>query len=130
MIPTDSAEMRILSTEDYETVISTFPSINKDELKNHLGVKLIEEYEGSIPLGLFIDNNLKVYGRFNPDYSGCKPFLCTDVKYVKEFLINLHLYRKKEYYRITFDKDKRLAEFCAKNGYKLWHHLWVMEKQV
>ncbi len=34
--PTDSAEMRIQSSEDYENIVSTFPSINKEELKNHL----------------------------------------------------------------------------------------------
>ena len=34
--PTDSAEMRIQSSEDYENIVSTFPSINKEELKHHL----------------------------------------------------------------------------------------------
>lgn len=127
--PTDSAEMRILISEDYKTVVSTFPSINKEELKDHLE-KTQFERENSIPLALFINNDLKVYGRFNPDFSGCRPFLCTDVSHVKEFLINLHPYRKKEYYRITFDRNKDLAAFCEKNEYKLWHHLYVMEKNI
>ncbi len=130
IIPTDSSDMIILSTEDYETIITAFPSINRDELKNHLNAKITEEYEGSIPLGLFIDKDLKVYGRFSPDFSGCRPFLCTDVNYVKEFLINLYPYRRKEYYRITFDRNKKLSEFCERKGFKLWHHLWVMEKNI
>ncbi|NPD87993.1 MAG: GNAT family N-acetyltransferase [Asgard group archaeon] len=130
IIPTESAEMKILSIEDYDIIILTFPSINKEELKNHLDFKTPGERKNSIPLGLFIDNDLKVYGRFSPYFSGCRPFLCTDVKYVKEFLINLHPYRKKEYYRITFDRDKNLTEFCENNKYKLWHHLWVMEKTI
>jgi ribosomal protein S18 acetylase RimI-like enzyme len=129
LIPIDTAEMRVLSIEDYENIISIFPSINKEELRNHLNEQIPKQLR-NIPLGLFINNELKVYGRFNPDFSGCRPFLCTDVSHVKEFLINLHPYRKKEYYRITFDKNKELAEFCEKNGYKLWHHLFVMEKNI
>ena len=130
VIPSESAEMRVLSLEDYETIISTFSSINQDELKSHLELRKPGERKDSIPLGLFINNMLKVYGRFSPDFSGCRPFICTNVKYVKEFLINLHPFRKKEYYRITFDRNKKLADFCEKNGYKLWHHLYVMEKNI
>ncbi|MHA1953787.1 MAG: GNAT family N-acetyltransferase, partial [Candidatus Heimdallarchaeaceae archaeon] len=130
IILSESADMRILSIEDYDILISTFPSINKEELRNHLDVKTPVEQRNNIPFGLFIDNDLKVYGRFNRDFSGCRPFLCTNAKYVKEFLINLHPFRKKEYYRITFDRNKRLAEFCESKGYQLWHHLWVMEKEI
>ena len=129
LIPTDAAEMRVLSINDYENIITVFPTINKEELRNHLTVQQPEQLK-NIPLGLFINNELKVYGRFNRDFSGCRPFLCTDVNYVKEFLINLHPYRKKEYYRFTFDRNKKLTEFCEKNGYKLWHHLFVMEKNI
>jgi len=130
IILSDSTNMRVLTISDYETVVSTFPTINKEELKDHLSVEITEEYEGSIPLGLFIEGNLEVYGRFSSSFSGCRPFLCTETIHVKEFVANLKPFRKKDYFRITFDRDKRLAEFCENNGYRLWHHLYFMEKKI
>ncbi|MBY9000165.1 MAG: hypothetical protein KGD64_04570 [Candidatus Heimdallarchaeota archaeon] len=69
--------------------------------------------------------------RFNVIFSGCRPFHCTDVRYVDEFLRRLGQYREdKKYYRITFEKDQNLARFLDSRKYNLHHHMWIMEKKM
>ena len=122
--------LRTMKLEDYGLIVSTFSEINKEELKTHLKDKYGSLLGESIPLGLFHGNKLKVYGRFNPEFSGSKPFLYTEIEYIDLFLSKLKKYRKKNYLRITFDKNKELASLFQKRGYKLIHDLWVMEKKI
>lgn len=126
----ETVELRILTSKDYGTVANTFPETNLDELKSHLTDEQRVGFTGteSIPLGLFVDNKLQIYGRFNPEFPGCRPFLVIDTKYFEEFISCLKPYKKKNFIRLTFDKDSRLAEFFLERDYKLWHHLWFMQR--
>ena len=125
-----NAELRILTSADFETVIEVFPEINREELESHLNnIQNRGLTEGkSIPLGLFVNNKLQIYGRLNPEFPGCRPFLVTNSKYVDVFISGLANYNKKKYIRLTFDRNIRLADFFEKRGYKLWHHMHVMIK--
>jgi len=126
----DTVNLRILDLDDYDLIVNTFSEINEGELKVHLITSAASLLGESIPLGLFLGDKLIVYGRFNPEFSGSRPFLCTEFKYVDLFLAKLKKYRKKEYIRLTFDKNKELANLFEKRGCKLWHHLQVMEKTI
>ncbi|MHA2358130.1 MAG: GNAT family N-acetyltransferase [Candidatus Heimdallarchaeaceae archaeon] len=126
----ETTRLKIMEPKDFDSIVKVFPTINRDELKTHLEELMEQNYFGSIPLGLFDNDNLLIYGRFNPDYSGCRPFCVADLDYFNDFFILLKQYAKKDYYRITFDSDKYLAEFCKKREYKLWHHLWKMENEL
>jgi len=125
----ENTEMVILEPKDFEIIVETFPDINRDELKTHLESLMAENYVNSIPLGLFENDKLLIYGRFSPDFSGCRPFCIVNLDYFNDFFILLKEYAKKDYYRITFDNDENLAEFCKSRKYKLWHHLWKMERE-
>lgn len=126
----DTVNLRILDLDDYDLIVNTFSEVNEEELKAHLITSAASLLGESIPLGLFLEDKLKVYGRFNPEFSGSRPFLCTEIKYLDLFLAKLKKYRRKEYIRLTFDKNKELADLFEKRGYKLWHHLQVMEKTM
>ena len=128
----DNTEIRILDPDDFREIINTFPEINKEELKTHLTRPKSKGLSGgeSYPLGLFVDNKLVVYGRFNPEFPGCKPFEINDMEYFDDFIIGLKKYRTKEYLRITFDKNKDLAKFCDNRGYRLHHHMYLMKKKM
>ena len=128
----ENENLRVLISEDFEIVLKTFPKINANELKLHLTKLKTRGLSGgeSIPLGLFVDNELKVYGRFNPEFPGCRPFLITETEYLDKFIVGLKGYKKRDYLRITFDRNKEVAEFCEKRGYRLHHHLWFMEKKM
>ena len=127
----ENAELKILTSQDYETVVNTFPNINKEELKSHLTDEQSVGFTGveSIPLGLFVDNKLQIYGRFNPEFPGCRPFLVLDTKYFEEFIASLKPFKKKDFIRLTFDKDSYLAKFFQERDYILWHHLWFMQRE-
>ena len=115
--------------EEHADIIQIFPNINKEELKSHLQKYHDSPTNKSIPLGLFVKGKLRVYGRYNAVFSGCRPFYCTNVQYVDEFLKRLSEYRgDKGYYRLTFEGNEKLAKFLEKRGYKLYHHMWIMEK--
>jgi len=128
----ENSELRLLTSADFETIIKVFHEINREELKSHLNNEKVQGLTGgkSIPLGLFVNNELQVYGRYNPEFPGCRPFLVTDTKYVDEFISNLAKYKKKNYVRLTFDRNNKLADFFEERGYKLWHHMFVMEKKL
>ena len=123
--------LRVLNPDDYESIVNIFPQINVEELKMHLEKYQESPVNTSIPLGLFVKGQIKVYGRFNAIFSGCRPFYCTNVKYVDEFLRRLSQYREeKKYYRITFEKNENLARFFDSRKYNLHHHMWIMEKNM
>ncbi len=127
-----NSELRILTASDFEIIIKAFPEVNKEELESHLNSEQIQGLTGvkSIPLGLFVNNELQIYGRFNPEFPGCRPFLVTETQYVDEFISNLVKYKKKNYIRLTFDRNRKLAEFFKERGYKLHNHMFVMEKKI
>ena len=127
----EKSELRILTSSDFETILEVFPEINREELESHLNVEHVRGLIGgkSIPIGLFVNNDLQIYGRFNPNFPGCRPFLVTNPKYFDEFILKLDNYNKKNYIRLTFDRNIRLADFFEERGYKLHHHMWVMEKK-
>ncbi len=126
----DTTNLRMLDLDDYNIIISTFPEVNIAELEAQLVGTAASLTGDSIPLGLFKEDKLKVYGRFSPNFPGCRPFLCTDIKYVDPFLDKLQRFRKKEYVRLTFDRNKELANLFEKRGYKLYYRLHVMEKKM
>jgi hypothetical protein len=128
----ENCNVRVLELDDYETIVKTFPEINTKELRVNLAKRKSKGLSGgeSIPLGLFVDNRLQVYGRFNPEFPGCRPFLVTEVKYVDEFIKGLEKYRKQDYIRLTFDRNKELAKFFEDRGYRLHHHLFLMERKM
>lgn len=130
-IGTESSELRVLTAEDINTIISTFPNINREELSSHLNDEQKVGLTGvsSIPLGLFVNGELKIYGRLNPEFPGCRPFLVSDTVYFDEFIIKMKEYNKKNYIRLTFDRDNSLSMFLTERGYKLWHHLWFMKRK-
>lgn len=108
--------------KDYDKIVRAFPDINKEELIVHLKS---EKYK---TLGYKIKGEIKVYARFNVNFSGCRPFLyINETRYVDEFIVKMKRYREKEYLRLTFDKYKELSEEFERRGYKLWHHLFNME---
>ncbi|MCE7741604.1 MAG: hypothetical protein GOP50_04030 [Candidatus Heimdallarchaeota archaeon] len=112
--------------------MQSFPNINTKELKVHLTGPKNKGLSGgeSIPLGLFIGNEIMVYGRFNPEFPGCRPFEISDIEYLDDFIVGLSEYKTKDYLRITFGRNKGLSDFCDKRGYRLHHHLWVMMKEM
>jgi len=126
----ENSELRVLTAADFVTIIEVFPEINKEELESHLNNIQNPGLTGgeSIPLGLFVNNKLRIYGRLNPEFPGCRPFLVTDSKYFDEFISGLINYKKKNYIRLTFDRDSKLADYFQGRGYKLWHHTWFMKK--
>ncbi|MHA1408623.1 MAG: GNAT family N-acetyltransferase, partial [Candidatus Heimdallarchaeaceae archaeon] len=75
----NNIELKVLKINSYKEIIETFPEINKQELKKHLEKAKKNGYKISIPLGLYEKKKLKIYARFNPEFSGSRPFLCTDV---------------------------------------------------
>ena len=108
--------------KDYNNIVFAFPDINKEELKYHLKSK---KY---MTLCYKIKEEIKVYARFNVNFSGCRPFLyINETRYVDEFIVKMKKHREKEYLRLTFDKYKELSEEFERRGYKLWHHLFNME---
>ncbi len=128
----DNLEFRILTPNDFDTVVKTFPDINSKELKVHLDRPKTIGLSGgnSIPLGLFASNELIIYGRYNPEFPGCRPFLITDIGYLDDFIVGLNEYSTKDHFRITFDRNKELSDFCESRGYRLHHHLFLMEKKM
>ncbi|MHA1197878.1 MAG: GNAT family N-acetyltransferase [Candidatus Heimdallarchaeaceae archaeon] len=128
----EKTEIRILTPTDFDVIVRTFPDINSKELRIHLERPKSKGLSGgkSIPLGLFTGSKLIVYGRFNPEFPGCRPFLITDTDYLDNFIVGLNEYRTKDYLRITFDRNRALADFCEKRGYRLHHHLFLMEKDM
>ena len=128
----ENSELRVLTSSDFETILDVFPEINREELESHLKTEHNQGLTGvkSIPLGLFVNNELQIYGRLNPEFPGCRPFLVTDTQYVDEFISNLGKYNKKNFIRLTFDRSTRLATFFEERGYKLHHHLYVMETKI
>lgn len=128
----DNTEVRILVPEDFTKIINKFPKINSEELRAHLERPKSRGLSGgeSFPLGLFVNSKLTVYGRFNPEFPGCRPFEITDVEYLDDFIVGLNEYRTKDYLRITFDRNKKLADFCENRGYRLHHHLYSMKRKM
>lgn len=129
-IPLKEVNLRILSQNNFDEIMSIFPDINCEELKSHLSETQKIGLSGgiSLPLGLFVNDRLEVYGRFNPEFPGCRPFWITATKYFDEFVKQIKKYKKKDYLRITFDRDKELAEFFEKRNYKLWHNMYFLER--
>jgi len=120
-----------MKSENYDNIVNAFPKINREELKIHLEKYQESPVNTSIPLGLYVKEQLKVYGRFNAIFSGCRPFYCTDVKHVDEFLRRLSQYQEdKKYFRITFEKDENLARHFDSRKYNLHHYMWIMEKKM
>lgn len=128
----DNVEMRIVNPSDFEEIITTFPNINSEELQTHLQRPKSSGLSGgeSFPLGLFVENKLRVYGRFNPEFPGCKPLELTDVVFFDDFIVGLDKYRTKAYIRLTFDRNEMLAKFCDARGYTLHHHLYLMKRKM
>jgi ribosomal-protein-alanine N-acetyltransferase len=128
----ENSELRVLTSSDFETILEVFPEINREELESHLNIEQDQGLTGvkSIPLGLYVSNELQIYGRLNPEFPGCRPFLVTDTQYVDEFISNLVRYNKKNFIRLTFDRNSKLAAFFEERGYKLHHHLYVMETKI
>lgn len=111
--------------KDYDRIVRAFPDINKEELMHHL------KSNKHMTLCYKIEGEIKVYARFNVNFSGCRPFLyINETRYVDEFIIKIKKYREKEYLRLTFDNYKELSEEFERRGYKLWHHLFNMEKNL
>ena len=125
------SDLKILTSTDYNTIVEVFPEINREELEAHLNKIQNPGLTGgeSIPLGLFVNNKLQIYGRLNPEFPGCRPFLVTDPKYIDDFFSGTIKFMKKNYIRLTFDRNSKLAEFFQERGYKLWHHMFFMEKK-
>ena len=128
----ENCNLRILLPDDFDEIVKTFPDINSKELKVHLDKPKSRGLSGgkSIPLGLYYDNILRVYGRFNPEFPGCRPFLITDVNFVDDFIKELMEYKKEDYLRLTFDRSKDLSKFFEEKRYRLHHHMFVMEKEM
>lgn len=113
---------------------NTFPSINSEEIlfKFKEQEKLRKEDRTLKFLGLFVENSLQTFAIFNQSFSGCRPFVYTDIKYVDSFIYELLKYRlpEKNVLRLTFDNYNKLAELFKKRGYLLYHHLYKMVKDI
>ncbi|MBY9000168.1 MAG: GNAT family N-acetyltransferase [Candidatus Heimdallarchaeota archaeon] len=57
------AAIRVLKQENYETIVNVFSQINVEELKTHLEKYQQSPVNTSIPVGLHVNGQLKVYGR-------------------------------------------------------------------
>ena len=128
----ENTKIRILIPEDFEEIVDTFPNINHEELRTHLIRPKSRGLSGgeSFPLGLFVDKKIRVYGRFNPEFPGCRPFEIADLTFFDDYIVGLDEYKTKEYIRITFDRNKSLSEFCFQRGYRLHHHLYLMKMKL
>jgi len=116
-------DIQILKSKDLSLLHENFPDAKKEEFIERLN--RIDYYN----LGFFVKRELIIYGAFLPSFSGMRPFLCKKPEYLEAFLAKLTPYREKPYLRITFDGNKPLVEHCDKQNYRIWHHLFRMEKK-
>ncbi|MHA1685425.1 MAG: GNAT family N-acetyltransferase [Candidatus Heimdallarchaeaceae archaeon] len=122
----DRISLRELGLQHYTTIIMAFPEINKDETREHLSNK-----NRHLILGLFDGDELVIYARYNKDFGGARPFLCKNEAYFDKFVFHLMKHSpKRNYFRVTFENNRKLAKLLEKRGYKLHHHLWYMTREL
>jgi len=119
-----NGQLKRLSLGDLDTIVEDFPSTNVEEI-----TKILEDRRNLV-LGLFVDKELKAVSIFDPHYSGCRSLKCKELRFFDPFLAKLKEYRIKNYYNISFETNRQLAELCEKRGYKNRRHLWKMEKAL
>ena len=114
-----------LTIADLPAVQNIFKIVNLDELKG-----MLQDLGSNRFLIMFQNGNVKAVARFNKKFSGCRPFLISDITYFDTFLNELLKIREpdKEYIRITFDDNDDLAKLCKERGYKIHHHLYKMTR--
>ena len=121
--------IRDLSFEDVSNLNKFFPKINLDEIRG-----MLKEIKRNTSTNRFIilehENEPKVIARFNKNYSGCRPFFLTEIRYFDTFIEELVKLKdpSKSYIRITFDDNDELASICKGRKYMIHHHLLKMTK--
>lgn len=122
---------REITIEDFEQIKNVFPHAELSELRGMLEVAKVK---GSINkfLGMFYKSDLKAITRFNKSFSGCRPFFISDINYFDSFIDQLLNLKDpdKNYIRITFDDNDKLAELCKKRNYTIHHHLYKMTRKI
>ncbi len=122
---------REITIDDFNKIKNAFPKADLTELQG-----MLEEAnsKGSTNkyLGMFYKSNLSAIARFNKKFSGCRPFFISDISFFDSFLDQLLKMRDpdKEYIRITFDDNDKLAELCKKRNYSVHHHLFKMARKI
>jgi hypothetical protein len=116
--------IRDLRESDLENVIEIFPHLIFDELKG-----LMIRPSNKL-FGLFHKDKLQVIARFDPNFSGCRPFAIKDLSFFDIFLKKLESHKRedKNYYRITFESNKELAKLCNERTFTLHHHMNIMDR--
>ena len=120
----EKTELKKLTLGDLNTIVETFENVNVEEM-----TKILENSKNLV-LGLFNEKELKVMSIFEPNYAGCRSLKCKELKYFDEFIKKLKEYRANNYYNISFETNRQLAELCEKREFAGRRHLWKMEKKL
>lgn len=126
---TDSFKIVEAKKRDIPNIIHKFPNLNKHQLKNQMNEESNKKSPRNYFLMLLENDTIKIFARFNPLYSGCMPFVYSEVNYVDIFIDILSESYKlpdKDYIRLTFDDSEELVKLFKQRGYKMHHHLYKM----
>ncbi|MHA1984789.1 MAG: GNAT family N-acetyltransferase [Candidatus Hodarchaeales archaeon] len=128
----ENYEIKEVSADDLETLESTFDNFNSIEIRSTLEREKQNEKPRLFFLGLQYNGEFVGFARFNPKFSGCRPFNYSALKHVDPFIELLKKYKipEKEYIRITFDNYKELAQKFDKEDYEKHHHLYKLVKTI
>ncbi|MFW9930946.1 MAG: GNAT family N-acetyltransferase [Candidatus Thorarchaeota archaeon] len=127
----ESCFIKELSLDQINSLPNIFGSqCNFKELIGSYDRDISTNNKNNYYLGLYQNDELVLFARFNQSYSGCRPLHYLNLEYVDIFieLLKNHNYIEKDYLRITFDNYSDLAELFSHRNYKMHHHLYRMKK--
>ncbi|MHA2338793.1 MAG: GNAT family N-acetyltransferase [Candidatus Hodarchaeales archaeon] len=129
---TENYELKEVNIEDLEILENTFDNFNSIEIRRTLEREKKNEKTKLFFLGLTHYGEFVGFARFNPSFSGCRPFNYSALKHVDPFIELLKKYKlpEKEYIRITFDNYRELAKKFDEDEYKKHHHLYKLVKTI
>ena len=127
----EDKNVRELTLNEIYSLKTIFPDINFPEIENQFKEEQSKINRSNLFLGLFIDSDLKAFAKFNPEFSGSRPFVYNNIEDVNIFIALLMNYKlsDKKILRFTFDNYKNLANYFDSQNYVKHHHLYKMVKK-
>ena len=118
--PIEYSHLSLLST--------IFPSLDVIQVKQWIDESK-ERTSSNQFLALYFHDKLKMFARFNANYSGCMPFKYIDLKDFDPFIqlmIDNYIWPDRTEFHVTFDDYNELANLLTLRNERIFHHLYKM----
>lgn len=125
---TDGYTIKSIDYSHLSHLSRTFPSLDVVQVKQWIDESQQKTASNQF-LGLYFHDELKMFVRFNANYSGCMPFKYLDLKDIDPFIqlmIDNYIWSDRNILHVTFDDYNELANMFNSRNERIFHHLYKM----